>query len=988
VLSHLLLTRLLLPLAAALGGMILISMTLVWRATVLQQEDLAGGLAARASDQLHSAGQVLTAAGGIALGEDLTEAGDHLRLVRESYHQFDALIRLNPDGTVLLAEPASAADDLSDLAAGPAYDIGDGMLLAEPFLSASSGRPTVYLSTYTPDGGSIIGVLSLSRLQEIVEPGQAAGPFPTRIVTSAGRVLAPAPWTPADETVLIRTGLGFDWSVPGWITLTTASLIERTGWRVVVVTPVINSLRGVAFGGLAAMLLVLSLASGLVLNYARQLRRSVATPLAMLNLRASQMAKGNFTDDVSFSIVSTTFYEVADLVGNFQRMQFAVRQRQNALQASEKRFRAMAEMLPDMILELDPNRRIAFANQAVERLTGYTGEDFAAGMDITQIILAEDASALAAALVDLAEGKDIALLTLRFLDRAQRPFPVEVSLSAIRSEDGQLGGTRCVARDIRERIKSEENLRRAFRLFTAGPVVVFRVSLNETRQVEYVSPNVAQFGYDAERFMRLPEFFESIIHPNDLPRVRKEADAQISIGASYYAQEYRLRAAGGEYRWVYAFTSITRGEDARPRHLDWYIMEITERRKNEERIQVQLERLASLQTIGVFIENNADLHFTLQTIIVQLLEMLHVDGAAILRYDPSADQLSYLVHDGFHIPDPAKYRFQSGESYPGMVALSRKPVPLTTSAEVLASEFKFPEMAREHFTAYYGLPLMVKGELKGVLEVFNRADWSGDSEWFDFLETLAGQAAIAIANADLLESLQQSRANLEQAYDDTIFALARAIDAHDQQTEEHSRRLHDLTGRLAERAGLGEREIYYARIGALLHDIGKIGISTELIRKTGVLTELDREILNSHTLLSEKILGGVEYLRPALDIPRYHHEKFDGSGYPYHLKGEEIPLAARIFAIADVWDALVNARPYRTGKDAIWSNERAINYLISQKGKYFDPRLVDLFLELVPGGKEAIPPAPGGLPANGGNDRKAGAESAFTAPFSIDDWNQ
>jgi response regulator RpfG family c-di-GMP phosphodiesterase len=366
--------------------------------------------------------------------------------------------------------------------------------------------------------------------------------------------------------------------------------------------------------------------------------------------------------------------------------------------------------------------------------------------------------------------------------------------------------------------------------------------------------------------------------------------------------------------------------------------------------------------------------------VTQLIEMLHVDGAAILRYHPDSDQLTYLVHDGFYVLDPSKYRFQSGESYPGMVAHSRKPVPVTTSAEILAAEFKFPEMARERFTTYYGLPLLVKGELQGVLEIFIRTNLANDLEWLDFLDTLAGQAAIAIFNADLLENLKQSRQNLEQAYDDTIFALARAIDAHDQQTEEHSRRLHDLTGKLAARVGMSEQEIYYARIGALLHDIGKIGIPTELIQKKGPLTELDREILNSHTLLSERILGEVEYLRPALDIPRYHHERYDGSGYPHRLKGNDIPLAARIFAIADVWDALVNARPYRSGKDTVWSKERAINYLIAQKGKYFDPQLVDLFLELLNRPDQAA------MPAVKATEPGRAGDSVFIAPFGGEDW--
>jgi PAS domain S-box-containing protein len=746
-----------------------------------------------------------------------------------------------------------------------------------------------------------------------------------------------------------QTGLHLDPQYPGQFFFTSLAPVDTNGRSVVVRMGVFSNLGGLALGALLTLAVAIGLTVALVLSYGHRLRSSVAAPLASLNQRAARMASGDFIGDISFNTVASGFHEVAELAGSFERMQEAVRKRQIVIEANEKRFRAMAELLPDMVFEIDVQRNIQFANRAVSRLIGYTQHDFEAGMNLDQLVAKADQPALETALVEVTRDKTSRLLTLNMLRRTRQLFAVEFSLAANRNESGELAGYRCVARDISERIKSEEALQRSFQLFTAGPVIVFRVNTAEQRQVEYVSPNIVQLGYTPEQFIQAPDFFDGIIHPHDLARVENETTAQMNNGAAHFSQEYRLRDADGNYRWVFAFTSLTRNGGGRPAHLDWYIMEIGEHKKNEERIQVQLQRLGALQTIGAFIENNADLNFTLKTIIVQLIEMMRVDGAALLRYDKSADRLTYLVHDGFYIEDPRRYNFRIGEGYAGMAALSRQPVPITADPGILAAEFKFPAMARERFSAYYGLPLLAKGELQGVLEIFSRKRLGEDPEWFDFLETLAGQAAIAIHNADLLEHLQHSRDQIQKAYEDTIVALAKTIDLHDAETQEHSRRLRDLTEKLARHAGLEEEAVQRARTGALIHDIGKIGIPSALLRKQGELTPEERDWIQQHPLLADRILGEVEYLRPSMDIPLCHHEKYDGSGYPRKLKGEEIPLAARIFAIADVWDALTNERPYRSGQDRIWSHERAINYLKLQKGKAFDPRLVDLFVEMMEG---------------------------------------
>jgi HD-GYP domain-containing protein (c-di-GMP phosphodiesterase class II) len=245
--------------------------------------------------------------------------------------------------------------------------------------------------------------------------------------------------------------------------------------------------------------------------------------------------------------------------------------------------------------------------------------------------------------------------------------------------------------------------------------------------------------------------------------------------------------------------------------------------------------------------------------------------------------------------------------------------------------------------AYYGVPLIAKGMLIGVLEILHRSALDPDDEWVDFLQVLAEQAAIAMDNIDLFDNLQSSNMNLLMAYDATIEGWARALELRDMETEGHSRRTVTLTMDLAAMLGIREEDMMHIRRGALLHDIGKMGVSDAILQKPGKLTDEEWQIMRQHPVYAYDWLSSIEYLRPALDIPYFHHEKWDGSGYPRGLKGEQIPLAARIFAVVDVWDALLSDRPYRNA----WSKERTLTYIQEQAGQHFDPRVVDVFLKKV-----------------------------------------
>lgn len=207
----------------------------------------------------------------------------------------------------------------------------------------------------------------------------------------------------------------------------------------------------------------------------------------------------------------------------------------------------------------------------------------------------------------------------------------------------------------------------------------------------------------------------------------------------------------------------------------------------------------------------------------------------------------------------------------------------------------------------------------------------------------ADQAAIAIENATLYRGLQSSNIELATAYDATIEGWSKALDLRDKETEGHTLRVTELTMKMVRLMNVDEDDLVHIRRGGLLHDIGKMGVPDRILFKPDSLSEDECEIMLQHPVFAHAMLSPIEFLRPALDIPYCHHEKWDGSGYPRKLKGEEIPLAARIFAVTDVWDALTSDRPYRPA----WTENQALDYIRRQSGKQFDPQVVELFLQMM-----------------------------------------
>ncbi len=368
--------------------------------------------------------------------------------------------------------------------------------------------------------------------------------------------------------------------------------------------------------------------------------------------------------------------------------------------------------------------------------------------------------------------------------------------------------------------------------------------------------------------------------------------------------------------------------------------DVTKCKETENRMKQQVRQLAVLRSIDLAIASGLDLNLLLAMLLDQLNELMQIDAVAILLQNSKTHLLEFTAGQGFRSTSLQYTHLKLGEGCAGRVALERKSLNIP---DLKANQMEFgrsPLFLAEDFVAYYGVPLIAKGRVLGVLEMFHRSKLQPDADWLSFLNMIAGQAAIAIDSAIMFRELQKSNIELSLAYDATIEGLTRALDLRDRETEEHTRRVSDTTVKLAVHLGVSNTDLIHIRRGAILHDIGKVAIPDRILFKPGPLADDEWNIMRRHPGIAVDLLSSISYLAQALEIPHWHHEKWDGSGYPDHLRGEAIPFSARLFALVDVYDALTSNRPYRTA----WSKQETLQYIEGQSGRHFDPAIVPKFI--------------------------------------------
>ena len=241
------------------------------------------------------------------------------------------------------------------------------------------------------------------------------------------------------------------------------------------------------------------------------------------------------------------------------------------------------------------------------------------------------------------------------------------------------------------------------------------------------------------------------------------------------------------------------------------------------------------------------------------------------------------------------------------------------------------------------VPMIARQKVIGVINLQSFKNYYYNQDLAHLFTTLANTTAVAIQNTILFEEQKTHNQILRNAYEQTLIGWGKAVELKDLETENHNLRVAILAKKLAQKLNLTPDEITNVYQGALLHDIGKIAIPDSILNKPGKLTPQEWEIMKQHPVHAKNMLSEIEFLKTSIDIPYYHHEKWDGTGYPSQLIGEEIPFAARIFAIIDVYDALSSDRPYRPA----WPEENIIPHLKSQAGHHFDPHILDIFLDMI-----------------------------------------
>ncbi len=597
---------------------------------------------------------------------------------------------------------------------------------------------------------------------------------------------------------------------------------------------------------------------------------------------------------------------------------------EQALSTSTKRNELLIQASTDCIFLESLSGQILDCNNIAEELYGYTREELLS-MNIADLVpddfLADKQDYIT---WQIEQGGRFSNIPNLRKDRSI--FPVEVS-TKITDVEGTKFAVAFV-RDITEQKKTENAIRESEAKFKAlAQTAAAGIFINLDAKFLYVNPMWCEIvGYSEEELLNTSIW--SILNHGEGERI-KQKYSEISTSESGMIRfETTCCSKDGAKKWL----DITAG------FIDYQgnkatigtVIDITFRKRREHDLEVMAK-------ISDALRNDLTRDQVRTTILNELMELLSIDGAIISTLEKE-DELPHLVKAVGCWSDIDSRKLQRNEGLSGFITGSCKPYVNFNAPQ--DPYFAFPDMITDLVTIA-GVPLLAKGETIGSILIGSNRIIMDDE--LRLLKMIGDLAASAIHRSDLYEQTSVQARDLKQAYDATLEGWAHALELRDKETQGHSLRITKMTLELAKRMGFNQDSLENIRLGALLHDIGKMGVPDTILLKPGRLTEDEWAIMQKHPVYAYEMLSELPYFKEALDIPYCHHEWWDGSGYPRGLKGDQIPLEARIFAIVDAWDALVSDRPYRKA----WGNQEALKHIIDQAGSHFDADVVTRFVEFM-----------------------------------------
>ncbi|RMF50907.1 MAG: PAS domain S-box protein, partial [Anaerolineae bacterium] len=537
-------------------------------------------------------------------------------------------------------------------------------------------------------------------------------------------------------------------------------------------------------------------------------------------------------------------------------------------------------------------------------------------------------------------------------------YATELTITPLLSDEGHITHYIAILQDITERKEQERSQKAQLQIAQA---------LEDAENEEEIIKRVVHLGCEifsaqACAFSKEEDNREYIVTaegawdslqgcdlPSEWPRPQKGAFTLLDsvpqeAGGLPFLGVLRLQT-GSEplgYLWIGSHTPLLPTTQQLLQDIHPTIAHALQRVRLLQNTRKQLQRINALHTIDMAIASSVDINITLNILLEQLTNSLPVEAVIVSMYSPRDNTLKPVQHRNLPKGTRLSMTRRLTTHYIATVMRTRKPLIIPDLRKATQPLDELGRLLSQVYSGYACLPLLAKGKINGVLEIYSREVFHPNAEWMEFLNILSGQAAIAIENATLFTNLQRSKDELTVSYESALLGWSRSLAIRHREPPEHAERVAQLAFDLAHLMGIRDEAVLRSlRYGAWLHDVGKLGIPEEILHKSEHLNEEECAIFRRTPEFARRFLQDIPLLEEASVIPVYRYECWDGSGYPEGLSGELIPLPARIFAVVHTWDARREERHYAPAL----SREERIAYLQEQAGKQFDPHIVQVFLE-------------------------------------------